>query len=380
MLKNNKVEDKPDFNNNGNANANSNVNNNSNMNETASEVTTKMVEWSQENEMILVEWCDIAQCYKWMNTRSHSKFSHLNAWYTIPTIVLSTIAGTASFALASLPPKLQVYTPMVIGTVNIFVGILNTIHQYLKIAELNESYRVSAISWDKYARNIRIELAKAPGERMDAGHFLKLNRQEYDRLMETSPAIPQEIVDEFMKSFSGKEGSVERKRFDELKKPDICNIIISANEYRHRWYKNAGTSTDRGTSTKYVLPLSDSEIHEVNEISLSDISKTLLLKDEIIKERDKIIKEKDNELKNHETKKSEVLGKFKRTTLDALNTLKLESAKIDKYVEDFKSHYGRVPLGEEIHEQFHEELMKETIQNYLEKYQKDSVAKIDAAV
>jgi hypothetical protein len=74
------------------------------------------------------------------------------------------------------------------------------------------------------------------------------------------------------------------------------------------------------------------------------------------------------------------LGKFKRTTLDALNTLKLESAKIDKYVEDFKSHYGRVPLGEEIHEQFNEELMKETIQNYLEKYQKDSVAKIDAAV
>ena len=230
MIKNNKAEDKSDFNNNLNANNNS-LNVNNNINETASEVTTKMVEWSQENEMILVEWCDIAQCYKWMNSRSHSKFSHLNAWYTIPTIVLSTIAGTASFALASLPPKLQVYTPMVIGTVNIFVGIINTIHQYLKIAELNESYRVSAISWDKYARNIRIELAKAPGERMDAGHFLKLNRQEYDRLMETSPAIPQEIVDEFMKSFSGKEGSVERKRFDELKKPDICNIIISANEY-----------------------------------------------------------------------------------------------------------------------------------------------------
>jgi hypothetical protein len=295
----------------------------------------------------------------------------LNALYTIPTIVLSTVTGTASFAQSSLSTNQQKYTIMIIGTVNIFIGIINTVHQYLKIAELNESHRVSAISWDKYARNIRIELAKAPSERMDAGHFLKLNRQEYDRLMETSPAIPQEIVNEFMKSFSGKEGSVERTRFDELKKPDICNIIISANEYRHHWYKNAQS---------HSVKMQSHSQYNSSEISLSDINHTLLVKDELLKEKEKLLNEKDKELKNHETKKNEVLGKFKQTTLTALNTFRLESSKIDKYVNDFESHYGRVPLGEEIHEQFHEEISKDIIQTYLEKYQKDPIAKIDGAV
>ena len=26
------------------------------------------LEWSPENENILVEWCDFAQCYKWLNS------------------------------------------------------------------------------------------------------------------------------------------------------------------------------------------------------------------------------------------------------------------------------------------------------------------------
>jgi len=121
---------------------------------------TKSIEWSPENESIMVEWCDVAQCYKWLNTRSHQIYAYMNAWFTIPAIVLSTISGTASFAQTSLPLEYQVYSPMAIGAINIFIGILTTVQQYLKIAELNEAHRVSSISWDKFARNIRIELAK----------------------------------------------------------------------------------------------------------------------------------------------------------------------------------------------------------------------------
>jgi len=142
------------------------------------ETSTVKVHWSDENERILVEWCDVAQCYKWLNSRAHAKFSYMHAWFTIPAIVLSTISGTASFAQTSLPIAYQVYSPMAIGGINIFIGILTTVGQYLKIAELNESHRVSSIAWDKFARNIRIELAKIPEERMDAGPFIKLCRQE----------------------------------------------------------------------------------------------------------------------------------------------------------------------------------------------------------
>jgi len=214
-----------------------------NDNSSSAGTATKSIEWSPENEMIMVEWCDIAQCYKWLNTRAHNKYAIMHAWFTIPAITLSTISGTASFAQASLPDNYQTFAPMVIGSINILIGILTTIQQYLKISELNEAHRVSAISWDKFARNIRIELAKAPIERMDAGHFLKLNRQEFDRLMETSPSIPIKIINEFNKTFSGKPGTEQRQRFDALKKPDICDIIVTSNESRHHWYKDLHSPT-----------------------------------------------------------------------------------------------------------------------------------------
>ena len=119
---------------------------------------TPYLEWSKENEDILAEWCDIAQCYKWLNIKAHQTYSRLHAWFTIPAITLSTITGTASFAQTSLPANMQVYAPMVIGTINIMIGILTTVQQYLKISELNEAHRVAGISWDKFDRNIRIEL------------------------------------------------------------------------------------------------------------------------------------------------------------------------------------------------------------------------------
>lgn len=183
--------------------------------------------WNSDNENIMIEWCDIAQCYKWMHMRSHHRFSMYNMLFTIPAIILSTISGTASFATNGMTGKGAIYAPMAIGTVNIFVGILSTIQQYLKITEINEGHRVSTISWDKFARNISIEISKPPNERTDASIFFKNTRNEYDRLMETCPIIPNYIINMFLKEVGGREGTTQRKIYDTLIKPDICNTIIS---------------------------------------------------------------------------------------------------------------------------------------------------------
>jgi len=183
--------------------------------------------WNRENENIMIEWCDIAQCYKWMHMRSHQRFSTYNMLFTIPAIILSTISGTASFATTGMNNKMVIYATMGIGTVNIFVGILTTIQQYLKISEINEGHRVSTISWDKFARNISIEISKPPSERTDAAIFFKNTRYEYDRLMETCPIIPSYIISMFLKEVGGKEGSIQRTIYDSLNKPDICNTITS---------------------------------------------------------------------------------------------------------------------------------------------------------
>ena len=187
-------------------------------------------DWTVEHEHILAEWADKAMCYRWLHTRSNSLYSNLNAWYTIPCIIISTLAGTANFAQTRVPTEYQPLFTMVVGGINILGGIISTIQQFLKITQLNEAHRVSSIAWDKFYRNIKIELAKHPNERIAVAHMRKMSKEEFDRLMETSPVIPDKIVTEFKLSFS------KSDEYSFISKPEICDVLVSTEKFRNPWY------------------------------------------------------------------------------------------------------------------------------------------------
>jgi hypothetical protein len=209
---------------------------------TSNSSTRKVIEWSYENEDILAEWCDIAQCYKWLNTETYKYYKDVTSSLTIPCIIFSTISGTASFGIPNVPLEYQHIIPMIIGSITISVGIITTVQQYYRFAELKETHRILAIAWDKLARNIRIELAKAPLERIDARHFIKFTRIEFDRLMENSEIIPDNIVKKFnekIKTDKQKDDIEANLHIDfkkALRKPDICDTIVSINEKRRVWF------------------------------------------------------------------------------------------------------------------------------------------------
>ena len=190
------------------------------------------VDWTQEHEQILIEWADKAMCYRWLHSKSNGLYSSLNAWYTIPVIVISTLTGTANFAQNRVPEEYQNYFAMIVGGFNILGGIISTIQQFLKITQLNESHRVSSIAWDKFYRNVKIELAKHPSERIQPGQMLKMSKEEFDRLMETSPNIPDKIINVFKTSFKHSDA------FDKIVKPEICDVLVSTDNYRNPWFND----------------------------------------------------------------------------------------------------------------------------------------------
>jgi len=310
----------------------------------------KKIEWSPENEEIMVEWCDVAQCYKWLNNRAHIGYSKQHAWYTIPAIILSTISGTASFAQTSLPKQAQDFAPVVIGTINIFIGILTTIQQYLKISELNESHRVSSIAWDKFARNIRIELAKKPEERLDAGTFLKHCRDEYDRLMETSPSISEYVIHSFYDTFQGKEGTEKRRIFEELKKPDICDTIFSANNTRHKWYLQINNENDDDNQKEDFI-MKQSRILEQAEKKLLEVSQNQeqTEKERIRRHQDKIEKSRKEE--------NTIKQKYQNSCVQ-----------INKHIHNFYSMYSRKPLKDELLDNLKDDIDEDDLRKFLDKY------------
>lgn len=338
---------------------------------------TKHIKWSSENEMIMVEWCDIAQCYKWLHTRCHKKLAALHAWFTIPAIALSTISGTASFAQTSLPLDSQQYAPMAIGTINILIGISTTIQQYLKISELNELHRVSGLLWDKFSRNIRIELAKDPDERMDAGHFLKICRQEFDRLMETSPSIDQSVINEFNKTFRGRETEeqkeefmkLQQRRFEELRKPDICDIIISSNESRHTWYKDP--ERVRRMNSEAILDdgpdIADVENPEPSTKDETPQPSTLVVP-AVQKFVDVLKAQKEEE---EQRKKQERAALLRKGALELAAKIRTQNKLIQEYILAFEESVGRKPIAEEIELNMRENIDTDILDKFLREWRQN---------
>lgn len=195
-----------------------------------STASKRKTEWTPDHETILVEWADKAMCYRWLHTRANGMYSTLNAFYTVPVIIISTLTGTANFAQDRVPANYQGIFVMFVGAFNILAGIISTIQQFLKITQLNESHRVSSIAWDKFYRNIKIELAKHPHERMSAVQMIKMSKEEYDRLMETSPNIPVEIIAMFKKSFENSDN------YADIIKPEICDVLVSTEKTKNSWH------------------------------------------------------------------------------------------------------------------------------------------------
>lgn len=198
----------------------------------------KDVIWESHHDSIFVDWADKAACYKWLHNKSYLKYSSRRNMFTIPVIIMSTLTGTANFALERVPEEYQDICSIAIGSVNIFAGIITTIGQFLQLNELTEIHRSASVAWDKFHRTIRIELTKAPEERPDVNYFMKTSRDEFDRLMETCPGIDKGIVEMFRKQLTSgidKNDIIRKtKNFNRLIKPEIFNEINSLKDFVYK--------------------------------------------------------------------------------------------------------------------------------------------------
>ena len=235
-------------------------------------IPKRSVQWSIEHERILSEWADKAMCYRWLHAKATSMYTKLNIAYTIPVIIISTLTGTANFAQDRVSDSFKHYFVMIVGGFNILAGIISTIQQFLKIAQLKVAHSVSTIEWDKLYRNIKIELAKHPSERSDVTLLIAKAKEEYDRLMETSPNIPDKIIEMFKHQFpESSEASEDNKKL-RIIKPEICDSMTSTKRFIHPWNAIEGIESTMEDIDKQTT---DALINEQNRHKkyVSDIKK-----------------------------------------------------------------------------------------------------------
>ena len=189
-------------------------------------VKKKQVEeniWTDECEELLAEWSEKASCYRWLHGRCEKSYRKWYYCFSIPVIILSTLTGAANVGMDSfVPADSKSIASAIVGGVNIFAGIISTLQNFLKVAELMEGHRIAGVSWGKLQRNIAIELALDPSRRVSQSDFLKISRAEYDRLIEAGPIIDDSIISQFNSKFKNYE----------VCKPSICNGLDKCTIYK----------------------------------------------------------------------------------------------------------------------------------------------------
>jgi hypothetical protein len=229
--------------------------------------------WTEEQEDIMEKWADMAACYRWLHDKCEKRFSKSNMAMTIPVIILSTLTGTASVGLNGLVgdnPETQKYAQVGIGVVSLIAGILTTLGNFLRYAQLSEANRVAGISWGKFQRQIAVELSLHPNDRLDSMDFIKICRAELDRLIEQSPAIPDEVINLFL---------VEFKDLPNLKRPDICKGIEHTEAFKDKATRLKMLSSEAGLMLMHkkkamreeIIPDIDNRLTKIMEKKISEL-------------------------------------------------------------------------------------------------------------
>ena len=175
--------------------------------------------WTKEQEKLMADWADIAMCYRWLHDKGESHYRSKNIGMSIPVILLSTVTGSGNLGLDTFfgnDVELKRYATIGIGVLSLLAGLLTTLGNFFRFAQLSEAHRVASIAWGKFQRQISVELRIHPNERIDSMDFLKICRTEIDRLIEQSPPIPNIALKEFEDKFG---------HINDIKKPEICNQL-----------------------------------------------------------------------------------------------------------------------------------------------------------
>ena len=180
------------------------------------------IHWTVRLEEYFASTGEKAHCLSWVHKQSEAMYSSRRNWIDLPVIVGSGVIAFLNAGSSSMfdDPKLS---SIALGIGSLCVGILNTMGTYFGWSKRAEGHRISSIHYSKLYRFITVELSLPREERMNPHDFLKYVKDQYDRLQEISPMVPQKVVHEFQKKF---------KNETEISKPEEANGLEKITIYR----------------------------------------------------------------------------------------------------------------------------------------------------
>jgi hypothetical protein len=160
----------------------------------------EVISWNDALETLVAEESERCGGLAWLHAETEKYFALRTNWVAIPVIILSTANGFLSGSSSSIFSN-PTTASIGLGMVSLFTGVLSTIGSYFAWAKRTEAHRISAIQYKILSRSLAIELSLPKSERVGAKDILKVTKEQIERLIEISPAIPPAILKMYKEAF-----------------------------------------------------------------------------------------------------------------------------------------------------------------------------------
>ena len=160
------------------------------------------VSWNASLEDYFSEQGEQAHGLSLLHKQAESLYAHRRTFIELPVIAVSSITGFLSVGSSSMFSGQETISSIVLGILSLTVSVLQTIGTYFGWAKRSEGHRISSIQYARLHRHLKIEMGLPRDERQSPGDLLKYVRDTIDRLQETSPLLPPEVVAEYKKKYA----------------------------------------------------------------------------------------------------------------------------------------------------------------------------------
>jgi hypothetical protein len=144
------------------------------------------------NRRVAVEWVQRIVVVAHGHYRAALRFSKLQFWLGVPTVLLATIVGTSVFAM--LQSKPEPLWQIVVGLMSIAAAVLSALQSFCGYNDKADRHRTAGTRHNAIGR----ELEQLLAQNEDWSPLTEIRRR-IDALAEESPHIPESVHQEMKK-------------------------------------------------------------------------------------------------------------------------------------------------------------------------------------
>ena len=173
------------------------------------------LQWNQQIDVLLANWCDQAKCFGFMHNESYAMYNSKARKFIIVMTILSAVSGTSNIIAGGYTIN-GFQASWFFGGLSVLTSLTNILQDKLGYQQLSEAHKQYCSTWGIIRRKIEAELILPYNSRKDCASFLKLVRTDIDTISTHSTIIPKEIRELCLTKF---------KDIPEFDVPDICGDL-----------------------------------------------------------------------------------------------------------------------------------------------------------